>query len=180
MILLLDNGSRFTPRIEAHLERLGAGFDIAEPPQADVPGLDRYSGIILSGRRRNDTAMNAVNSGVIRHAVKHGVPLLGICYGAEMLALCLGGTIRRMDRQIRGAERVHITEENPLCSGTIDVFESHSYEVATLPPTLRAVGGSASCRNEIVRYYDSMIFGVQFHPEMSPDGLSLIRRFLGV
>lgn len=144
----------------------------------DVVDIPSYSGYILSGRRSNNNNMNVINSDIIRHALYSSKPLLGICYGAEMLALVTGGTIRRMADRIRGPGRVTVTEENPLCSGSLDVYESHSYEIARITPPVVRLAGSDTCRNEIIRYGDASIFGLQFHPEMTDDGRKIIHRFL--
>lgn len=172
----MDNGSSYTGTL---LERLGTMADFEAIPYGvvDRRSLWDYTHYILSGRRRNDPAMNAANSMIVRFAVEHSKPLLGICYGAELLALTVGGTIRRMPGHIRGNASVSVTRENPLCSGVVDVFESHRYEIARMPPPLETVGSSDACRHEIVRYGHSMIYGTQFHPEMTPDGLEMVRRF---
>lgn len=178
MILAVDNGSSYTGRLLSHLEGSGVDFESRRFDQVDRSCLGDYSHYILSGRRRNDHLMNRVNSEIIRLAIQRKKPLLGICYGAELLALTVGGTIRRMDNPIKGGETVDVTRDNPLCSGRIGVFESHAYEIARMPPPLETVGSSATCRNEMVRYGGLPIYGTQFHPEMTGDGLRLIKNFL--
>ncbi len=178
MILAVDNGSSYTGRLLSHLEEGGVDFEPRRFDQVEPNRLGDYSHYILSGRRRNDHLMNRTNSEIIRLAIRHKKPLLGICYGAELLALTAGGTIRRMDRPVKGGETVDITRDNPLCSGRMGVFESHAYEIARMPPPLETVGSSATCRNEMVRYGDLPIYGTQFHPEMTGDGLDLIANFL--
>ncbi|MXX21157.1 MAG: glutamine amidotransferase [Cenarchaeum sp. SB0665_bin_23] len=178
MILAVDNGSRYTNTLTRYLEDLNTNFAARQPHQIDTDRLQAYSSFILSGRRSNQNHMNKVNSDIIRFAVRHDRPLLGICYGAEMLALSLGGTIRRMPQPVYGDVRVQVTQDNPLCTGNVSVFASHSYEISKIPPPLTSVGSSTTCHNEIIRYNNTLVFGVQFHPEMSPDGLVMIERFL--
>ena len=179
MILVLDNGSEFTPEIAAALAAAGARFEsrAAADPGAWDAALSAAS-YILSGRRRNDRAMNALNSRIIRHAVASRRPLLGICYGAEMLALSSGGTIRRMPEPHRGGERVEVEFGSPLCpaGASVHVREQHRYEIARLGGLSR-LGGSARCANEIVRLGDTNAYGTQFHPEMTPDGRRMLERF---
>lgn len=178
MILAVDNGSSYTGHLLSHLEESGVDFDSRRFDQVNRSHLSDYSHYILSGRRHNDHLMNRINSEIIRLAIQHKKPLLGICYGAELLALTVGGTIRRMEHPVKGGETVDITRDNPLCSGRMVVFESHTYEIARMPPPLETVGSSATCRNEVVRYGSLAIYGTQFHPEMTGDGLDLIRTFL--
>ena len=178
MLLVLDNGSEFTPEIAAALTDAGARFEsrAAADPGAWDAALSAHS-YILSGRRRNDRAMNALNSRIIRHAVSSRRPLLGVCYGAEMLALSSGGTIRRMPEPHRGGERVEVEIGSPLCpAGPFQVREQHRYEIVRLGGLSR-LGGSARCANEIVRLGGAHAYGTQFHPEMTPDGRRMLERF---
>lgn len=174
MILVVDNGSSYTPRLVECLRLCDVPYHVSLPGESEP---EPYSHYILSGRRRNDNAMNAYNTRIIRYALEHARPLLGICYGAEMMALSDGGTIRQMGHGCYGDITVRITEDNPLCSDTVTVYESHRYEIARISPRFASVGSSSLCRYEIIRYDDTLAFGVQFHPEMSSDGQKMIQRF---
>ncbi|MEM3065581.1 MAG: gamma-glutamyl-gamma-aminobutyrate hydrolase family protein [Candidatus Nitrosotenuis sp.] len=178
MLLLVDNGSVFTKNIVDFLHRtefVAETFD-----KILTSKMDEYDSFILSGRRQNNQQMNAINSKIICHAISAGKPLLGICYGAEILALTTGGTIRKMSSAQKGEGTVTVIKENPLCSGTIRVYQSHSFEISQLGSSLVPLAYSASCKYEMVRYKDTKIFGTQFHPEMTQDGLLLIERFVSL
>ena len=176
MILAVDNGSSYTDVLVRELGAVG-DVDAMSHDAVDLDNVGGYSHYILSGRRRNNEGMNTTNAGIIKFALANNKPLLGICYGAEMLALVAGGTIRRMPSRAQGRCQVY-ADYNPLCSGTLEVYERHAYEIARIPPPLVSVGRSASCANEIIRYGSAPIYGVQFHPEMTPDGITMIRRFV--
>lgn len=176
MLLLVDNGSSYTSELASTLADRGEQFERRRPDRVGQDYLERFDSFILSGRQRNDRHTNMVNSMVIRHAIRRGAKLLGVCYGAQMLALVAGGTIRRV-KPVRGIESVRIVQDNPLSNGTMQVFESHGYEISKLPVPLISVGASDSCRHEVVRYGDVPVFGTQFHPEMSSDGRAMIGRF---
>ena len=178
MLLVLDNGSVFTQNLLDLLYTKRADFEIRAPGKLEISQLDRFDSFILSGRRKNDQKMNALNSKTVAHAASYDKPLLGICYGAEILALALGCTIRPMGAPRRGMETVKITDSNPLCTGTISVFESHSFEIAKLGDSMASIGRSAACKNELIHARNSRIFGTQFHPEMSGDGCRLVEKFL--
>ena len=185
-MLVVDNGSAFTKNISGLLESRGTDF-VLEPFDRVDPGLvGGYGSFVLSGRTGGGGAatggrhrrMNALNARIVRHCVHHSKKLLGICYGAELLALALGGTIRRAAGPRRGGETVVTCRQNPLASGSLRVYESHAYELARLGPQLEQVAYSESCRYEIVRHKRGMIFGTQFHPEMTADGNRLLGNFL--
>lgn len=153
-------------------------FECLRFNEVSLSSPTRYSSIILSGRRQNDTKMNAINSKLIINAVENQKTLLGICYGAEILALTLGGTIKKMRTLRKGIHEINITKDNPLCSTKIQAFESHSYMVSKLGSSLKQVARSKECEFEIFQLDNKNIFGTQFHPEMSEDGRVLLGKFL--
>ena len=178
MLLLVDNGSIFTKNIVEFLSSDRIDHLVLSFDKVNFSNVKKFDSFILSGRRHNDQSMNALNSKIITHAISEKKPLLGICYGAEILALTSGGTIRKMSELQKGESTVQITEKNPLCDNVIRVYQSHSYEISQLGKSLKALGKSNACKYEIVQYQDSQIFGTQFHPEMTKDGLSIIDKFI--
>lgn len=178
LLLVVDNGSVYTKNLSEFLEKIKTNFTILSHDKINENEISNYSSIILSGRRKNNKKMNAINSKIIKHAISKKKSLLGICYGAEILALAMGGTIRATNSPRRGNEKIRITKQNPICKGEIHVFESHSYEISSLLPIFEIIGKSENCFREIIRYGGMNIFGVQFHPEMTEDGQELIRKFI--
>lgn len=184
-MLVVDNGSSYTDDLAAVLEKFGCAYKRMIPSEILAEEVSKYGGFILSGRKRNDRLVNEVNSRIVRHAASTaGAKLLGICYGAEIMALCMGGTIRRSEipqRNVRCTVKVsRATPITPDAGTSIDVFESHTYEISQLPDTFESVGGSPDCRHEIIRYKDRDVYGTQFHPEMSRDGRRMVERFCGL
>ncbi len=152
-------------------------FDKQTPQLLDLASLENYDSIILSGRRKNEKKINEINSKIVTYSIKNNMKLLGICYGAEILALTLGGTIRKTLSFQKGNETIKIFKENPISSDSLDVFESHRFEISKLPSVLVPLAESKNCKNEIIQYEKKPIFGTQFHPEMSQDGHDLIEKF---
>ncbi len=175
MLLLVDNGSVFTKDIANTLSNSDVKFALKSFDEISTDEIDNYDSFILSGRRNNDSQMNAKNSKIIIHAVNQKKKLLGICYGAEILALALGGTIRKSS-VIRGEQEI-VSNEISLCNGKNIVFQSHSYEISKLGNSLECMAESVNCKNEIVKHKELSIFGTQFHPEMTRDGQIMIEKF---
>ena len=176
--MLVDNGSIYTDDLADILKNYQVSFEKHTPDNLNLNRLDNFDAIIISGRKKNKPYINKINSKIIKHATKNDTKLLAICYGAEILALTLGGTIKRMQLPRRGEESITVTATNPISKGIMNVFESHRYEIAKLPKTLKPIAISTNDKKyEIIRYLDRNIFGTQFHPEMSRDGHGLIQRF---
>jgi GMP synthase (glutamine-hydrolysing) len=179
-VLVIDNLSPFTPDILACLDRLRVQYvcrQFSEASHSDVEECDR---VILSGRRKNDPAVNAANSRIIMQCYRSGKPLLGICYGAEIIALTLGGSIRRMPGRMVGQIEIALDAQNALTDGkaSISAYQSHGFCVARLPAGFERLAGSQYCEYEIFAHSEKRIYGTQFHPEKSgQDGQDLIANF---
>ncbi|MFQ5475739.1 MAG: type 1 glutamine amidotransferase [Nitrosopumilus sp.] len=177
MLLVVDNGSIYTKNLTDFLNKKNILFEKQTPQLLDLNSLGNYDSVILSGRRRNEKKINEINSKVITYSIKNNIKLLGICYGAEILSLTLGGTIRKMSLLQKGNETIKIFKENPISSNSLDVFESHGFEISKLPTMLVPLAKSKHCKYEIIQYEKKSIYGTQFHPEMSQDGHDLIEKF---
>lgn len=178
-VLVVDNLSPFTPDILTCLGKLGVKYmyrRFSELTDSDVAACDK---VILSGRRKNNREINAVNSKIVRQCHGSGKPLLGICYGAEIIALALGGTIRKMPSHVQGMTRVSVSGQSPLTmeKESILAYESHGYCVARLPVGFKSLASSHFCQHEI--FSSGNIYGTQFHPERSgKDGLEVLQNFV--
>ncbi len=177
MLLVVDNGSIYTKNLIDFLNEKNILFKKQTPQLLDLNSLENYDSIILSGRRKNEKKTNEINSKIVTYSIKNDTKLLGICYGAEILALTLGGTIRKTLSLQKGNETIKIFKENPISSHSLDVFESHGFEISKLPSALVPLAESKHCKYEIIQYEKKLIFGTQFHPEMSQDGHNLIEKF---
>ncbi|WP_299291263.1 type 1 glutamine amidotransferase [Nitrosopumilus sp.] len=177
MLLVVDNGSVFTKNLINFLDKNQISFEKMSPTTINLNSLSEFDSFILSGRRKNEKKTNEINSKIIMHALENNSKLLGICYGAEILALTLGGTIKKCNSLQKGEETVSIFKENSISNNSLDVFESHSYEISKLPNSLLPLGKSSNCQYEVIQHQNGLIFGTQFHPEMSTDGQELIQKF---
>ena len=180
MLLVVDNGSVYTKNLTNFLSTKKIKFTSLPYNNVQLSHIHEFDSFILSGRRKNSKEMNAINSKIIKYVISEKKPLLGICYGAEILALTLGGTIRKTNSIHKGEQEVSITTKNPLCNGKIKVFESHNYEISRLNSSLLCIATSENCSYEIIQLNNLDVFGTQFHPEMSPDGQSVIEAFVSI
>lgn len=178
--LVVDNLSPFTSDILTCLSRLDEPYFHRRFSQVSRDDLSQCDHVILSGRRKHSTEINAVNSRIIKYCHDHSKPLLGICYGAEIIVLTLGGSIRKMPAHVQGKIEVSPSSANPLTKGKkpILVYESHRYCIAKLPSNFKSLASSRYCEHEVFSN-DSKMYGTQFHPEKSgDDGLDLLKNFL--
>ena len=174
----MDNGSVYTKNLIDFLTEKKIKFIFKKHSDIKLSEIKNFNSFILSGRRKNNQEMNALNSKIIQHAVSEQKNLLGICYGAEILALTIGGTIKKNNTLEKGIQEISILKQNPLCSGTIKVFESHNYAISRTNNSLINLANSKNCLYEMIQLEKYNIFGTQFHPEMSSDGQRIIESFV--
>lgn len=110
----------------------------------------------------------------LRIATRHDLPTLGICLGAQLLAASLGGTVAVGGAGMEaGAVEITTTPEardDPLLGGLPSRFSvgaMHGDEIHTLPPGAAWLATSPQYPHQAFRSRNS--WGVQFHPEVSPD-----------
>jgi GMP synthase (glutamine-hydrolysing) len=176
--LVLDNGSPFTTDILNLLDKLDQKYDCKK--FSEVSFHMTYGRVILSGRKKNDQRINSVNSSIIRTCHNNDIPLLGICYGAEIIALTFGGSIRRIEH-VQGSTKITVFRKNDLMEENMltEVYESHSYNIARLPPEFISLARSYVSPYELFYHTTKKIYGTQFHPERSGEvGYNLFRNFV--
>ncbi len=176
----MDNGSVYTKNLIDFLTEKKIKFNYKKHNHVTLSEIENFNSFILSGRRKNNQEMNALNSKIIQHAVSEQKNLLGICYGAEILALTIGGTIRKKNTLEKGDQEITILKENPICTGIIKVFESHNYEISRINNSMVSIANSKNCLYEMIQLNNNNIFGTQFHPEMSSDGQAIIDAFVSL
>jgi GMP synthase (glutamine-hydrolysing) len=110
----------------------------------------------------------------LRRGVEAGVPIFGICLGGQLLASAAGGAVRAAEEPEIGWLEIMPTEdarEDPVfrvldrVEGVyqwhLDVFE---------PPTGASVlATSAGAPNQAFRVDGADAWGIQFHPEATPE-----------
>lgn len=167
-------------RFSAWLHDEGITIEVVRPYEGDpVPSDLSADGLIVLGG-----GMGALDSAefpwltdvgnLLRAAVAADAPTLGICLGAQLLAAAMGGEVRRGDRGLEsGITEVTWREEadndpligglpSPLVAGSL-----HFDAIVELPPAAVHLGVGAQYEHQVFRIGSA--WGVQFHPEVSPE-----------
>lgn len=143
--------------------------------------LDHVAGVVITGSPAMVTDRQPWSETVARWlrvelAEKHAhLPVLGICYGHQLIAHALGG---RVDYNPRGREIGTMTvratpaaAEDPLFAALPPEFPAqltHLQSVIDLPPGATLLAASVLEPHQAYRLGER-IWGVQFHPEFTPD-----------
>jgi GMP synthase-like glutamine amidotransferase len=152
--------------------------DSVHLPSGDsVPDLEPYTHLIVTGSEASITQWQPwydVEADAIRRAALAGKAILGSCFGHQMLAAALSG--RRHTGASPAPENrwieVELLAPDQLFEGLprlVRMFAAHFDEVRDPPPPWRVLARSADCAVQAMRYGDSPVWGIQAHPEITPE-----------
>ncbi len=110
----------------------------------------------------------------IEAALKKNLPVLGVCLGAQLIARALGQRVYRNRVKEIGWFPVHWRPEAQAAwglSGSDTLFHWHG-ETFDLPHGAEWMAYSDRCAHQAFRYATN-VYGVQFHPEVTPEMIEL-------
>ncbi len=180
-ILVLDgsiNRSVYRP-VEQWARYLDdAPFDAVHlPSNGLVPSLDRYTHVLLTGSEalfaQPETWFD-VEADIVRDAVGRDLAVLGSCFGHQILAWALSGpeTVRRAPIPEVGWVAINIVKPDSLIADLPNpwhTFAAHLDEVVAPPAPWCVLAANDACAVQAMRYGDRPVWGIQPHPETSPE-----------
>jgi GMP synthase-like glutamine amidotransferase len=144
-------------------------------PGARMPQVAEAAGLLFMGGTmcaNDDLPFLHREMDLIREAVQLGCPVLGICLGSQLIAKALGARVHRNEAPEIGWFRIQVTaagQSDPIFAQLENpqvVFHWHQ-DTWELPPGAQLLATAPACRNQAFRLGRS-VYGLQFHPEMTP------------
>ncbi|MBP2171347.1 GMP synthase (glutamine-hydrolyzing) [Erwinia toletana] len=180
-LLYLHNGKskQTIARLEERFAAWGLEVDHYWAWQNEFPDdLRGYDGIFLSGSPHGayeDIPFIHREHQLISEAAALGIPMLGICFGSQILASALCGkdqVFRRETCEIgnKWLQATPAAAEDSIAAGIVPqvyMFVWHNDEVRATHPDMTILAASDQCPNQIWRYKDQPIWGIQGHPEIT-------------
>lgn len=108
--------------------------------------------------------------GFLATAINEGTPCFGVCFGHQILAHLCGATVDKMPRPEVGWKQITLLEGNPLWKDipkSFGCFLSHEDGVLVAGEKIDVLASSDECSIQAFQHRDHLVFGIQFHPEMS-------------
>ncbi|MCF8107652.1 MAG: glutamine-hydrolyzing GMP synthase [Desulfohalobiaceae bacterium] len=183
-IVILDFGSQYTQLIARRIREAGVYSEI-QPCTIACRELETLqpTGLVLSG---GPASVCDPDSPKLDPAILDlGLPVLGICYGMQYLALHLGGRVAPAQDREYGRVQLTLTRDSLLWKGIkgdapLQAWMSHGDKVLELPPGFTSIGGTPQVEAAAMANPEKMIYGLQFHPEVShtEEGSRILRNFL--
>lgn len=148
--------------------------------------LDDYAGIIMGGGPANFSTPDHLKSTTQRQyepwlfrlladIIATDKPFLGTCLGLGALVTHLGGTMTLAAGEIAGPVAIHVTpaaSSDPLLQDLPSTFHAivgHKEGALVAPANTTVLASSEACI-QMIRI-GRHVYGTQFHPELTADGL---------
>ncbi len=163
------------------LERRGASLAVVRLDRNEsIPDLAAYDMLLIMGGEMNVYQEDrhpwlAPETHVIRQALEGDKAVLGVCLGGQLLAKALGAEVRLGSAPELGLVSMTLTEAgqcDPFFAGvpTLEAVEWHD-DTFDIPDGAVRLASSTGCANQAFRY-GQRAYGLQFHPEVSPEMLA--------
>lgn len=111
----------------------------------------------------------------LRRYLSLGRPALGLCLGGQLIANALGAPVRKNNKQELGWHDVYkvanVSHECFQLPNKMNVMQWHS-ETFEIPRGAVHLAESDVCKNQMYQI-GTNVLGFQFHPEITPENLSL-------
>lgn len=179
--LLDQKGLSFAEHFQRFLdtEKLQLNYQVIDGirQQDQLPDLLKqpWSGLLISGSvhgvYERSPWILAVEA-LIREAHARHFPVFGICFGHQLIATALGGRVEKAPRWEFGTHPVWFSGSHPFLTGVhsgLWTIQTHQDQVTQLPPQAVSLGFSYQTAHQILAC--GSCFGVQFHPEYTPETL---------
>ncbi|AHF74771.1 glutamine amidotransferase [Candidatus Sodalis pierantonius str. SOPE] len=180
-LLYLHNGRSTTTvaRLDDRFEHWGLEVDRFWAFNNEFPeNLAGYDGIFLSGSPHGayeDVPFILQEHRLIQEASRRRIPMLGVCFSSQILASALCGhdqVFRRPYCEIgnKWLSATPAAASDPIAAGIVPrayMFVWHNDEVRADHPAMTVLAGSDQCPNQIWRYRDQPVWGIQGHPEIT-------------
>lgn len=158
-------------------------YDVRNVTEYEIKPEDAeaYDGYILGGSHYmtyHDFTGKRELYELVDHVVQKKKPFLGVCFGFQILAEVTGGTVvHDIAKKEFGSYSMMLThsgKNDPLFSGFSDSFlaqQAHESYASMLGDSTELLASGDFIQNQAFRHKDAPVYGVQFHPELSREGM---------
>jgi|ERR1051325_5037614 GMP synthase-like glutamine amidotransferase len=185
-ILVIENYPGRGNAIARLLRQFAVPFEVLASDGSELRVPSETAGLILSGGPQSVTRIASDEGAGLRAVLKvldtaaqKNLPVLGICLGHQLLGSWAGGLVSKLSNKVVGFKQIHVHEKTAIFDGpnekNITAFQYHEDHLETLPQGCEVLAGSESCGIEAFKIKERLMWGVQFHPELTlSDGRAIL------
>ena len=177
-ILIVNNGTAYLKEIKNSLNSFE--YSIIDFKDLDFKKTKEFTHIILSGSKEKIDFNKFKEQ--IRIINKLNKPILGICFGCQLISKNFKADIEKMPAYRKGKLKIKIIKKDKIfknLKNKIEIYHDHGYNTKNIKKNLIVLAESED-GNEVIKHKTKKIYGFQFHPEKSKDGLKLIKNFINL
>jgi GMP synthase (glutamine-hydrolysing) len=183
-VVITEHASGRTDGILDLVDSNGASGEIIKLHQGErLPDADSCDAVISAGGPMGIYEMNLPQydflqreADFIAEMIAKGKAVLGICLGHQLLTHVLGGKVVNDPRRAEtGWTRIALNQSGQHdelfkeVPGAFWSFEYHNDQVVRIPSDCFLLASTPLCGIQSFRYSSAPVWGVQFHPEISPE-----------
>ncbi|NVM36884.1 MAG: glutamine-hydrolyzing GMP synthase [Candidatus Lokiarchaeota archaeon] len=186
IIIVLDFGGQYTHLITRRIRDLGVYSEIL-PFDVELGKLKKANpkAIILSGGPSSVYEQDSPSliEGFFQFTSENKIPVLGICYGHHLIMHQIGGKVESKKAKEYGKSSLMIIEPNLLFDSLEKeqiVWMSHGDQITEIAKGFKTYAKTETCPIAAYGNQEKLLYGVQFHPEVSntPNGNKILENFI--
>ncbi len=160
----------FTDPIAEELEGSAVRLELRE--WRELRGLneiDPCDAVIISASPRGDNANFEERIQSFQWLKNTEIPVLGICAGHQFIGSVFGSELIREKEKEVGRHMVRVLSRDPVFEGFSNCLaaEQQHHDSITLPEKFVLLASSDRCRVQAIRHKERLIYGFQWHVEVS-------------
>jgi anthranilate synthase/aminodeoxychorismate synthase-like glutamine amidotransferase len=188
MLLMIDNYDSFTYNLTQYLGELGEEIRVFRNDKITVPEIEALGPELIVISPGPCTPREAGISVEVARRLGGKVPILGVCLGHQSVGAAFGCEIIRSPKLMHGKTSLIHHDGGTIFRGISNPFEATRYHSLiikreTLPGCFQISAWTGEGEIMGIRhkdFKDSLLEGVQFHPEsiLTRPGKDLLRNFI--
>ena len=186
IIIVLDFGGQYAHLITRRIRDLGVYAEI-QPFDISINKIKEINpkAIIFSGGPASVYEENSpkLTQEFFQFTINNKIPILGICYGHHLIIYHQDGKIDAKERKEYGKTKIRILEPSLIFDSLEKeeiVWMSHGDQITEMSEGFEIYAKTETCPIAAYGNQEKLLFGVQFHPEVSntPKGNIILENFI--
>lgn len=177
-ILIVENYPGRGDCIARLLRQFDVPFKVVTSDGSALTLSSETAGVIVSGGPQSVTNISSKECAQLRpvlalldEAERLRLPVLGICLGHQLLGTWAGGRVTKLPAKVIGFKEVCLRRQSDIFNGVngekLLTFQYHEDHLQDVPDSCEVIAASETCDVEAFQVRGRMMWGVQFHPEVT-------------